>query len=135
MANAGHPTKIEVSPDGTTWTDLKGINSFKSPFSREMLEKTAFGDECRKRMAGLKDGSVDASGAYEEADAGQIIVRDAFEGGSDLHVRTTYNAAATAGQKGFVFVTIVESHEIGDEVDGLIEWSFSAQFNGAWAAY
>lgn len=138
MASAGHPVKVEVGTDGVSYNEVDGISSYKGTITRELLETTDFKDTSGARtfLAGLKDGSIDLSGMLEEADAnGQAILRTAFDGGTDLYVRVTFNPSAGVGLKGYAVKTLVESHEYSSEVDGLNEWSASLQFNGAPAAY
>ena len=138
MTTAAHLAVIEFSTNDSTYNEVDGIKSFKSSITREMLETTDFKDTsgARTRLAGLRDGSIELGGMLEEADTnGQNVLRTAFDNGTDLYVRVSFNPSATSGQKGYKVKCLVESHEYSSEVDGLNEWSSSLQFNGAPVAY
>lgn len=137
MSNAAHPLAVKVAAADANYQEMDGIKSVKFGPSRTMLETTDFKDTsgAKTRMAGLKDGTIELSGDLEEADAnGQSIVRTAFDNGSDCWAQIEFAPGAGPGSKGYKVKGIVESYSIDGDVDGLVTWSATIQFNGAPAA-
>jgi predicted secreted protein len=134
MSTPAHPIVVKVGTDGAVFNEMDGIKSVKFGPSRTMLETTDFKDAsgAKTRMAGLKDGVIELSGDLEEADAdGQNVVRTAWENGTDCHVEIDFIPGAAAGSKGYKVKGIVESYEIAGEVDDIVTFSATIQFNGA----
>ena len=136
MSNAAHLQKVEVSTNGSSYTEADGISKSSFKPVRDLLETTDFKDTsgAKTRIAGLKDASIDVSGDLEMGDTnGLKAIIDACDAGSDLWFKLTFNVGGGAGLVGITLKTLVESYEVSDEVAGKVEFSASAKANGAWA--
>lgn len=128
---AAHAIAVLVKAADSGWgssDELDGINSAQLKSTRDLLEATDFKDTsaCRKRIAGLKDGTIEMSGDYEAADAPQDLLRSSKESGADIYVWIKWDG--TAGHK---VACLVESFDIGGTFDGKVQFSCSLVFNGA----
>lgn len=109
-----------------SYTTVGGLKSIQAPRSRNILDDTEFGDAWENSLAGLLSGSFTISGNRDAADAGQQMIEDAFEDGTELWAQ--FLRDGTNGRKQQV---IVENFEEGAEVDGVVP--FSATFRGTGA--
>lgn len=127
MALAGHVATITVASTDTTGSAVTGINSIEYSPSIEHLETTDFSDTtgAKKRITGLKDGTLSMSGDYETG-TGPDLVRSSFESGADIWVRIAPN-----GTTGFKVPCKVKDWKLSLSVEGKAEVSFSLVFNGA----
>jgi predicted secreted protein len=110
--------KIATTAEGAG-TAINGVDS--STFNRlcDILEITAFGDEYKARMAGLKDTNLSLSGNYDPADTnGQM----ALEPGDYVWVQVLPNG--TTGKK---VKMIVENFEHGAAIADKQTFSSSLQ--------
>lgn len=135
MSNAAHPIVVEVAtPADAAYAEVDGIKSLKFGPSRTMLETTDFKDTsgAKTRMAGLKDGTIELSGDLEEADVnGQNVIRGCWDSGAACWLQMKFAPTAAAGSQGYKVNGIVASYDMNADVDGLVTWSASVQFNGA----
>lgn len=135
MASAAHPVVVKVAtPADASYAEMDGIKSVKFGPSRTMLETTDFKDTsgAKTRLAGLKDGTIELSGDLEEGDtSGQNVVRGCFDSGADCWTQILFAPSASAGSQGYKVKGIVASYDLNADVDGLVSWTASIQFNGA----
>lgn len=134
MALAGHPVKIylkstNVSP--VAGDEIDGINSVKYSPSVNLLDITDFKDTsgAKKKLAGLKDGTISLSGDFEPADAPQLLAMNSL-GSPSLWASCHFNPSGAVGTKGFQVEVLVASFELGAEVDGKVPFTCELQFNG-----
>lgn len=124
MPFAAHITKVEISPDNITYTEVDGINDASFETSRDVLETTDFKDTsgAKTRIVGLQECSVSMSGDYEDTDTnGQNIIRSFFLAGTSLYVGFKFD-----GVDGYKSQFLVSSFSITPTVDGKVE--FEAEF-------
>ena len=109
----------------TTGAKINGVNSSTYNRLAEILETTQFGDDYKKRMAGLKDTSVSLSGNYDPDDtAGQLDL----EPGDFVYVGIYPEGTGTTGKQAPM---VIESFEQSSSADGKQEFSSSLSGNGA----
>ncbi len=101
---------------------INGVDN--STFNKlcDILEITQFGNEYKKRMAGLKDSSISLSGNYDPDDAGQT----ALEPGDFVWVGVYPEGPDSTGTQAEF---IVENFEQTATADGKQEFSCSLQGN------
>lgn len=125
----GHEVVLEVDPVGSSsWTEIDGVTSCSIGRNRDMLDITSFKDTsgARKRLAGLKDGTIQISGNLILADAGQTEIRARYNDGADLEFGFKWDGSSGTRQ---TVACKVESYEESATVDGLVEFSATLQFN------
>jgi len=109
----------------STGAKISGVNSSTYNRMAEILEITQFGDDYKKRMAGLKDTSVSLSGNYDPDDtAGQLDL----EPGDFVYVGIYPEGTGTTGKQAPM---VIESFEQSSSADGKQEFSSSLSGNGA----
>jgi len=123
---AGKLNQVWALTGTTAMTNVTGakVNSCdNSSYNRlvELLEVTHFGDNYRRRMAGLLDTSVPISGNYDPSDTGQGVLVP----GASIFIGVYPQGTAAAG---FQVQAIVESHEISADASG--KQTFSASIQG-----
>jgi len=89
MALLGKDAKIYVSAesDGTTFTEVGGINTIDDNPGYESADTSHMGDAAPRKQPSLHSFSGSASGVREQTDAGQNLVRAAVQGLLRLYVR------------------------------------------------
>lgn len=133
MAYAAHASKVEISPDGITWTEVDGINDASFEVSRDILETTDFKDTsgAKTRIVGLQDTSISIKGDYEDTDTnGQNIIRSSFLAGTSLYVGFKLD-----GTDGYKVQTYVSKASMNISVDGKVEFEAEFVSIGAVAAH
>lgn len=110
---------------GSTGAKILGISN--STFNKlcEMLDKTAFGDNYRKRKGGLKDNNITINGYLY---VGDTTGQDVLVPGADIYIGTYPSGTGVAGTQ---IPAVVESVEIGSAVDGLTTFTANISGNGA----
>lgn len=86
---AGRIQKLAVSTDGgTNYTEVKGIADATLNLEQAELTTTAHDDgDFETFIVGRKNGSIDVTVRYDEADAGQQTLLDSFFDGTTLDYR------------------------------------------------
>lgn len=129
MSNVGFDGAVSVSTDNFSSSDesLTGCNSVSANIGRAMQEVTDFDDTHVDRIAGLRDSSGNVAGTWKPTNAGQIILQDAADDGSDVYLKFTVD-----GTNGLLLQCKVESFEASGDPGSV--WSFSASLQGvaAW---
>jgi predicted secreted protein len=133
MALAGHPVKVYAkaaagTPAGSDEVD--GINNVTYSPEVNLLDVTDFKDTtgAKRKLAGLRDGSAQLQGDYEQADAPQALLRSSIDG-TTVYMSFHFNPSGSVGTKGFIVPCKVASFEISAEVDGKVTFSASLQFD------
>lgn len=126
MANAGFTGVVEVSSDGTSWTQMTEASSADFEESMADLDVTAFTDENIARILGLGDSSFSIEAYFDAADAGQNLVRTQKTSRSNIHVRYLVD-----GTNGFAVECICTNISFSGAVDGVPTVSYDfVQANG-----
>ena len=95
--------------DGTTGVKLEGLDNASLNQTADLLEITSFGDEYKKRIAGLKDYSVSLSGNYKEQ-------HDEIVPGDYVWIGMYMNGTENSGKQALCIVESVEySADAGDK--------------------
>jgi predicted secreted protein len=106
----GRLSKVMVSTDNTTFTEVKGMKEGSFNGSRSEIKVTSHDDgDFENYIAGRIDGTVDLKLYYDEADAGQTIVNTAWLAGTQIFFH--YVTHPSAGQKAYTGSCIVTKHE------------------------
>lgn len=124
MAFAGYGVQVlaytaSAAPASTNFVAVGGTKSVTANDSINMLDTSAFGDAgLRRRIGGLRDGTLAISGDHEATDTGWGYILDGFLGDDDVYVQFVYD-----GSNGYEYECIVENLSLSASVDGLIETS------------
>ena len=115
----------DVSGDG---------NSFSVSHSADTPETTAFGDNTRTRLPGLKDWTVEVSGFFND-DSGHLEeeLKDLLGGSTLMGV---FPGGATACQIGYEGTPLTSDFSLDTPVDGVV--TLAATFSGSgdlWRSY
>lgn len=97
---AGKTSRVYVhtaAMTGSTGTALGGMDSNGLNQMAEMLDITAFGNTFKKRMPGIKDTGIEASGNKDPADAGQVMIQTAYTNGTTIFVGIYPQGTGVAG--------------------------------------
>ena len=106
--------------DGTTGVKIEGLDNASLSQTADMFEITVFGDEYKKRVAGLKDYSISLSGNYEAQ-------HDEIEVGDYVWIGIYMSGTENPGKQA---LCIVESVEYGADAGDKQTISFSLQGAG-----
>jgi predicted secreted protein len=127
--NAGKDVIVGVSTDGGSPTTVDGMNSVSLGRPTDMHDITHFNEGVRKRLAGLKDFTVQLSGNADYSDTGQNLIRTQEASDGDCYIHIAWDGSTYYEGQGLVS-DISESAS----PDGTVETSFTIEGNGAWAA-
>lgn len=133
MAFAAHASKVEISPDSITWTEVDGINDASFEVQRDVLETTDFKDTsgAKTRIVGLQDSSISIKGDYEDTDTnGQNILRSYFLAGTSIYVGFKLD-----GTDGYKVQCYVSKISLPIAVDGKVEFECEFVSIGAVSAH
>lgn len=125
MALKGKLMKIKASNDGTTWTDVLGLDNAQMGLGGENIDITEFGDDWTRRIQGLKDNTFTLSGNYLPSDAGQSMIRDALLNDTELHIQFLPD-----GTTGFQQEVKVASFQPSATARGKVEINIQLEGNG-----
>ena len=104
------------------------ISSWSLELGTDTLDVTAFGDDWKKFIAGLKEWSASAEGFFSvHTDAtGQRALQDAFLAGTEVSIKLNVNNTNYYNGNAFISGLSVE-----DPVDDTVSISFEFQGTGA----
>jgi len=109
---------------------VSALNNWSLELGLDTLETTAFGDEWKNFIAGLKEWSASAEGAYNvhtDTD-GQAALQNAFLNGTEVDLKLYVNSTNYYGGQ-----AIISSLSVEDPVDDIVTISIEFQGNGALA--
>lgn len=87
MALLGKDGKVYVSTDGSTYTEVGGINTIDMDEGYNTADTSHMGDVADRLTPSTATFSGSASGVREQSDTGQTMVRTAIQGRTLLYVR------------------------------------------------
>lgn len=124
----GHEVVLEVDIS-STWTEIGGVTSCSINRGREVIDITDFADTsgARKKLMGLKDGSISLSLNLDLSDAGQGEIYDRWADGADLDFGFKWDGSA--GTRQTVACKVESINETG-AVEGVVTAEVSLTFNG-----
>ncbi len=104
------------------------ISSWSLELGTDTLDVTAFGDDWKKFIAGIKEWSASAEGFFSvHTDAtGQKALQDAFLAGTEVSIKLNVNNTNYYGGNAYISGLSVE-----DPVDDTVSISFEFQGTGA----
>jgi hypothetical protein len=135
MAELGRKIEVYSSTDGTTWTQVKGLNNASMSANGEDIDITEFGDTHVNRIIGLRDNGYNLSGRLimndttGALDPGQKILEDHSLGlaaTDDLYIKILWD-----GTYGFTQKVICPSFDRQGQVRGVVEINIQLQAAGA----
>jgi hypothetical protein len=130
MATAAHLRKLyakSTSVAPVAGDEIDGSKDFSFTRSRDVLDTTDFKDgDQRTKLLGLKDGSGNISGDWENGDAVQALLLSSHDSGALVYITDLPD-----GTNGFTFPCLVESIETGGAVGDLVSRTFNLTQAGA----
>ena len=126
-------TKLSISTDGTTWTEVGCVTSYSLERSeRNTIETTCLNSSEKTFAMGLKDpGSLNFDLEYEQEGAGQGMLEDSYNSDVAYHFQIEYNNGETGGTNGNkTFEGFVSSISESGSVDDLLTESVTVQITG-----
>src|SRR5687767_10245491 len=135
MPNPGYVQKVFVRIDEnepTVADEIDGIREFTLSMSRQTEETNDTKDHVgfKKRLATVRDTSIDMSGHFEAGDNVQQLLRDAWLSGATVFVTVHQDPASPVGRRGLRTPNLVESYDSKVSVSGLGEFSAKCPGNG-----
>lgn len=123
--------KIAVSADDVTYTDLGGLTDYDlTRTDGETIDVTDFDSNgWKEHLVGLAGGSASFTLNWDEADAGQDIVRTANSARTQIYYRIR-PAGDASGAVEYIWQGTITSFGISGAVDGKVELSFDVEFTG-----
>lgn len=123
-ALSGTAGSVVYTTGGTTV--VGEIKEWSIDSSMEPPETTAFGDQWKEFIAGIRDWSASFNGNFDSGDAVQTSLRNAFLGGSAITGRFYVSSANYFSGSGFV-----TGHSPTTSYDGVAAIEYAMQGNGA----
>lgn len=135
MPLAGHACQVGIMTSSTTATfptdEAAGIKQIDYSPSLDLLDVSDFSSgQFKKKLGGLKDGTVSISGDYEPTSTAIGRIQTAAGDGSSVWVNYHFDPTASAGSRGFKVESKVKGFKLSAAVDGVVQ--FSADFE--WTA-
>lgn len=87
MSTQGYLGTLEVSTDDSSYTPVGGVTNTGVNISTGEVDTTELGDDAQNRIEGLFDSGVPLSMHSKPADAGQVLIQNAFLGRTALFFR------------------------------------------------
>ena len=127
MPYVGQDTEFHVDDSGGTLTDLSDKCTNVAPaFNVALHDDTAFGDDWRTFVAGLRDGTVTVNMfADEDTDEHMFGIM-----GRQVSIRID-PYGATSGRTRLTFEAFLQTWSLADPIDGLVTKNASFQITGA----
>jgi len=128
-------SKLAISAAGSTYTDIAGIKELSINGSVDKYDKTDHDSGSSKESGpGRSEHTISCSGNYDEADAGQGLLRTAYFGKTVYYFRA--RPATATGAYGAVAQGFVTSYKVTMGNDGYVQFSADIQLTGSltWAA-
>jgi len=113
-----------------TATLVAAMTEWRLNSTADEVDVTSFGDTDKVWMAGFKNGELNFSGFYDDADTAQGDMHDAFDAGTEVHVKLYTDA-----NSGFEGDAVVLSREVSASVAGAVTCNFGLRVNGAITAF
>lgn len=135
MPLAGHACQIAVTTTSTTATfptdEATGIKQIDWSPSLDLLDVSDFSSgQFKKKLGGLKDGSVSISGDYEPTNTAIGRAQTAAGDGSSVWAQYHFDPTASAGSRGFKVECKVKGFKIAAQVDAAVQFSADFEFTG-----
>lgn len=135
MPLAGHACQVGIMTSSTTATfptdEATGIKQIGYSPSLDLIDVSDFSSgQFKKKLGGLKDGTISLSGDFEPTNTaiGRIIT--AAGDGSSVWGNYHYDPAASAGSRGFKVECKVKGFTIDAQVDGAVQFKADLEFTG-----
>jgi len=127
----GRVSKFAVSTNGSSYTDVGGVQDVSWPKSRDVAEVTDKDSGGNKQyLSGHADSTISVNGNYDEADAGLDIVSASYLAGSTIYFRLRPGGNASGVGKEEIAQGIITSYEISSPNQDKISYSFEVQVTG-----
>lgn len=135
MPLAGHACQIGITTTSTTATfptdEATGIKSIDWSPSLDLIDVSDFSSgQFKKKLAGLKDGSVSVSGDYEPTNTAIGRIQTAAGDGTSVWAQYHFDPTASAGSRGFKVESKVKGFKISAQVDGAVQFSADLEWTG-----
>lgn len=135
MPLAGHACQVGIMTSSTTATfptdEATGIKQIGYSPSLDLIDVSDFSSgQFKKKLGGLKDGTISLSGDFEPTNTaiGRIIT--AAGDGTSVWGNYHYDPTASAGSRGFKVECKVKGFTIDAQVDGAVQFKADLEFTG-----
>lgn len=135
MSLAGHACQVGIMTSSTTATfptdEATGIKQIGYSPSLDLIDVSDFSSgQFKKKLGGLKDGTISLSGDFEPTNTaiGRIIT--AAGDGSSVWSNYHYDPSASAGSRGFKVECKVKGFTIDAQVDSAVQFKADLEFTG-----
>jgi predicted secreted protein len=131
MAHAvGKSSKLAVSTDGISYTDVGGLTSVDSDQANDTADTSDFDSAGHKEQVYTFDqNKLSVSGHIDEADTGFDMLLTSLFSKTILYYR--YRPETGSGKKQYVFQGLIESLKHSSPHDGVIDYTLDVSSTGA----
>lgn len=131
-AFAGRNARLHVSTNGTTWVLVGGCEDIDFDGSKAQHDSTAREDGAYKTsLDGHKEGTISASGRFDDTDQGQQMIEAAFSGDTALWAR--WRTREATGKPERIAKVGVDSWKETGPIEGVTGFSCSLKTRGSFA--
>jgi hypothetical protein len=126
----GFDGKLAVSTDNITYTDIGGMTQASISIGHSLIDTSDWDVGWTTNLVGRGSITLSFTHNYDEADAGQDIVRTASEQGTQIYYRYRPMGDVST-QKEFIMQGTLESYDDTSPNDDKVESSGSVTSTGA----
>ena len=118
-------------------SEVASIDSFTLNVDIETADITAYGNNDRRFLGGIRNASGSISGTFHSTDAAQVAVRNQFSStgtvaSTTVVLLTNNTTGSKAGYKGTAYFT---NMSLGSDIGDKVSFSANVQFSGGVSAY
>lgn len=135
MPLAGHACQVGIMTSSTTATfptdEATGIKQIGYSPSLDLIDVSDFSSgQFKKKLGGLKDGTISLSGDFEPTNTAVARIITAAGDGSSVWGNYHYDPTASSGSRGFKVECKVKGFTIDAQVDGAVQFKADLEFTG-----
>jgi predicted secreted protein len=128
---AGFEGKLAVSAAGSVYTDLGGVTECSVATATGKIDVTDWDSAgWKENLVGLAELTISFTHNYDEADAGQDILRTANQGRTHLYFRYRPGGDASGVGDEIIAKYLIDSYEDSSPNEGAVTSSGSASSSG-----
>lgn len=125
----GNLAYVKASTDGSTWTEIHGINKITPKHNGNNVDVSEFSSAgvsaYKNREQGQLDWGISLAGYYEQDDPGQLIILNQLRTNTALYIRLFYDGTNYVSGK-----MVVNSGAPAPNLDGYVEVTYDMDGNG-----
>lgn len=128
----GRSGKLAASAAGSVYTDVGGCKDVSFAGATNTIDVTDMDSgEWEEHLVGHKNVTMSGSGNWDEADAGLMIVHDAWKDGNQVYLRWRPTGDASGVGKEYIALGTITKFEESQAHDGAAEVSFDMMVTGS----